>query len=70
MVRKKRKQRHYIICSGILAELDQFNGIVAEQMENTTFHIGHPYLNSATLAGAFRVSLKKYDAINNTSYEL
>ncbi|WP_141506270.1 HNH endonuclease [Paenibacillus luteus] len=40
---------------------NKFQDIIGEQMEKTTFHFGHPYLNSATLAGGLRVALKKYD---------
>ncbi|MEC0329416.1 HNH endonuclease [Paenibacillus macerans] len=43
-------------------DTDRFKKIVSEQIRNTTFHYGHPYLNSATLAGVLRISLKKYEA--------
>lgn len=41
-------------------DMDKFNKIVAEELQNTTFHYGHPYLNSGTLAGVLRIALKKY----------
>lgn len=47
-----------------ITDASKFNELVEEQMEKTTFHFGHPYLNSATLAGVFRVSLEKYDEAN------
>ncbi|WP_338554628.1 HNH endonuclease signature motif containing protein [Paenibacillus sp. KS-LC4] len=42
----------------------KFNKIVKEQIRKTTYHFGHPYLNSATIAGVFRISLKKYEEDN------
>lgn len=44
-----------------ITDINKFYEIVRENMEKTTFHFGHPYLNSATLAGIFRVSLRSYD---------
>ncbi|MCM3749266.1 HNH endonuclease [Paenibacillus pasadenensis] len=49
-----------------ITDVSNFNEIVREQMEKTTFHFGHPYLNSATLAGVFRVSLMQYDEVLRT----
>lgn len=46
-----------------ITDVEKFNEIVREQFEITTYHFGHPYLNSATLAGMFRVSLKKYNEV-------
>lgn len=45
-------------------DFEKFNKIVEEQIQQTTFHYGHPYLNSATFAGVLRISLKKYGGIN------
>jgi len=42
----------------------KFNEILKEQMHKTTFHYGHPYLNKATMAGVFRMAMKKYEEIN------
>ncbi|RUT30493.1 HNH endonuclease [Paenibacillus zeisoli] len=47
-----------------ITDANEFNRIVEEQMEKTTFHFGHPYLNSATMAGVLRVSLKMWDKVN------
>lgn len=47
-----------------ITDINNFNDILKEQMNETTYHFGHPYLNSATLAGVFRVSFKKYDEKN------
>lgn len=47
-----------------ITDASKFNEIFREQMKKTTFHFGHPYLNSATMAGVFRVSLKKYNEVN------
>lgn len=44
-----------------IIDVSKFNRIVGEQLLNTTYHFGQPYLNSATLAGVFRISLKKYE---------
>jgi hypothetical protein len=44
-----------------IADGSQFDKIVKEQIRKTTFHFGHPYLNSATMAGVFRISLKMWD---------
>ncbi|MCY9578743.1 HNH endonuclease [Paenibacillus alvei] len=44
-----------------IIDVSKFNRIVGEQLLNTTYHFGKPYLNSATLAGVFRISLKKYE---------
>lgn len=46
-----------------ITNIEMFSEIVREQIKNTTYHFGHPYLNSATLAGMFRVALKKYNEI-------
>ncbi|MGC6585081.1 hypothetical protein ACPV3A_08945 [Paenibacillus sp. Dod16] len=46
-----------------ITDVEKFWQIVREQFKNTTYHFGHPYLNSATLAGMFRVSLKKYNEV-------
>ncbi|EDU36470.1 MULTISPECIES: HNH endonuclease [Clostridium] len=43
-----------------IKDINKFKEIVTEQIEKTTFHYGHPYLNSATLAGVIRSVLKKY----------
>ncbi|ENK0837713.1 HNH endonuclease [Clostridium botulinum] len=43
-----------------IKDINKFKEIVTEQIEKTTFHYGHPYLNSATLAGVIRSALKKY----------
>ncbi|MBU5438383.1 hypothetical protein KQI42_10205 [Tissierella sp. MSJ-40] len=42
-------------------DINKFKKIVIEQLQKTAFHYGHPYLNSATLAGVFRIVLKKYE---------
>lgn len=41
-------------------DMDKFKKIYKEEIKKTTFHYGHPYLNSATLAGVIRIALKKY----------
>lgn len=41
-------------------DMDKFKEIFKEEIKKTTFHYGHPYLNSATLAGVIRIALKKY----------
>lgn len=38
----------------------RFKELFQEQIEQTTFHYGHSYLNSATIAGVIRMVLKKY----------
>lgn len=43
-----------------IEDIDKFKKIVSEQIKNTTFHYGHPHLNSATVAGVIRMALKKY----------
>lgn len=40
--------------------MDKFGKIITEELQNTTFHYGHLYLNSGTLAGVLRIALKKY----------
>ncbi|WP_291583172.1 hypothetical protein [Clostridium sp. UBA6640] len=40
--------------------MDKFKEIFEEEIKKITFHYGHPYLNSATLAGVIRMALKKY----------
>ncbi|CQR52529.1 HNH endonuclease [Paenibacillus riograndensis] len=47
-----------------ITDVNHFDKIVKEQMRKTIFHFGHPYLNSATMAGVFRVSLKMWDKVN------
>ncbi|MNV67830.1 hypothetical protein D3C71_1606440 [compost metagenome] len=47
-----------------ITDANEFKRIVREQMRKTTFHFGHPYLNSATMAGVFRVSFKMWDKVN------
>lgn len=46
-----------------ITDVDKFSKLVREQLKNTTYHFGHSYLNSATLAGMLRVSLKKYNEV-------
>ncbi|NFG41630.1 HNH endonuclease [Clostridium botulinum] len=36
--------------------------ILEEEIRKTTFHFGHPYLNSATIAGILRMTFKRYDS--------
>ncbi|WP_434294973.1 HNH endonuclease [Clostridium botulinum] len=43
-----------------IKDINKFREVVAEQIEKTTFHYGHPYLNSARLAGVLRIALKNY----------
>ncbi|MGO5064617.1 MULTISPECIES: HNH endonuclease [unclassified Clostridium] len=43
-----------------IKDIDSFKEIFEKERQKTTFHYGHPYLNSATLAGALRSTLKKY----------
>lgn len=43
-----------------IKDIDSFKEMFEKEIENTTFHYGHPYLNSATLAGVLRSTLKKY----------
>lgn len=39
-------------------DMELFYKIYNEQIKKTTFHYGHPYLNSATLAGVLRATIK------------
>ncbi|ADY57466.1 HNH nuclease [Syntrophobotulus glycolicus DSM 8271] len=39
---------------------ERFKRLFQEEIKKTTFHYGHPYLNSATIAGVMRIILKKY----------
>mgnify|MGYP000929354858 CR=1 FL=1 len=39
---------------------ERFKILFQEEMKKTTYHYGHPYLNSATIAGIIRIALKKY----------
>lgn len=48
-----------------IVDTDRFKRIFSEQIHKTTFHYGHPYLNSATLAGVIRMALKKYGEESN-----
>lgn len=48
-----------------ITDIKEFQQIVTEQLEKTTYHFGHPNLNSATLAGVFKASLKHYDEIHS-----
>ncbi|MNI55233.1 HNH endonuclease [compost metagenome] len=43
-----------------ITDVNKFSEIFKEQIQQTTFHYGHPYLNAATCAGVIRISLKKY----------
>jgi hypothetical protein len=43
-----------------IADMTRFKGLVQEEFKKTAFHYGHPYLNSATVAGVIRIALKKY----------
>lgn len=43
-----------------ITDIDKFKRIVQEEIQKTTFHFGHPYLNSGTLAGVLRIALQKY----------
>lgn len=38
----------------------RFEMLFQEEMKKTTFHYGHPYLNSATIAGILKIVIKKY----------
>ncbi|WP_461613033.1 hypothetical protein [Clostridium sp. Marseille-QA1073] len=40
----------------ILYDRDKFKEIFEEETKKTTFHYGHSYLNSATLAGVIRIA--------------
>ncbi|MCM3294030.1 HNH endonuclease [Paenibacillus sp. MER 180] len=42
-------------------DLTKFFEIYNEEIQNTSYHYGHPYLNSATLAGVIRTTFKKYE---------
>lgn len=39
---------------------NKFKNIILEKLRESTFHFGHPYLNSSTLAGIIRMALKEY----------
>lgn len=45
----------------ICGEFDQnkFNDLLKEEIKKTTYHFGHPYLNSATIAGTIRIVINK-----------
>ncbi len=43
-----------------IVDMVRFKRLVQEEFKKTTFHYGHPYLNSATVAGVIRIVLKKY----------
>lgn len=45
--------------------IDEFMRIYKEQFKKTSYHFGHPYLNVATIAGIYRMTLKEYDKKNN-----
>ncbi|WP_028829879.1 HNH endonuclease [Proteocatella sphenisci] len=38
----------------------QFKDLFEDELKKTAFHFGHPYLNSATVAGVMRIVIKKY----------
>lgn len=42
-------------------DAEKFIKLFIEEIQKTTFHYGHPYLNLATIAGVLRIVLKKYD---------
>ena len=39
---------------------NKLNEITRNVMENAGFHFGHPYFNTATMAGIHRMALKKF----------
>lgn len=43
-------------------DIERFMRLYQEEIMRTTFHWGHPYLNSATIAGVMRIALKKLDS--------
>lgn len=42
-------------------DMEEITGIIKEQFEKVSIHYGEPYLNTATVAGIFRMILKEYD---------
>lgn len=38
---------------------NEIEGILKSKMKETSYHFGHPYLNSATLAGLLRIGLEE-----------
>lgn len=44
-----------------LVNKEKLISLFQEELHNTTYHFGSPYLNSATIAGVLRIILKKYD---------
>jgi hypothetical protein len=42
--------------------VDKVKRLFREEIKKTTFHFGHPYLNSATFAVFLRIILKKYSS--------
>lgn len=40
--------------------IEKFTKLFNEELKKTTFHYGHSYINSATIAGVMRIVLKKY----------
>jgi hypothetical protein len=47
-----------------IADIEVMNRFINEAFQRTSFHFGHPHLNSATLAGVLRMALKNYDKEN------
>lgn len=41
-------------------DIEKFGRLFQEEIKQTSYHFGHPYRNSATLAGVLKITLKKY----------
>ena len=44
---------------------NKFQEILSHEMEQTSYHYGHPNLNVATLAGVLRISLEELSSKYN-----
>lgn len=42
---------------------EKFEKLMKEEIKNTSYHYGDPYLNKATIAGVIRMTLKKHEVI-------
>ncbi|MBP2028393.1 hypothetical protein J2Z35_002194 [Acetoanaerobium pronyense] len=45
-----------------IEDIYKFEKLFREEIKKTAYHYGHPYLNSATMAGVIRIVLKKIQA--------